>query len=253
MADGVGNARLWWLLGLTDMRQRYGRSRLGQFWITLSTAAFVFGIGVVNAGLFRTSAADYVPYVATAFLVWGFMTGVLNEASTAFVQAAGFLRQQPLPKTLFVMRGLVRQGVILAHNLVILPVVWLAFGGDPGPEAFLAVPGLVVLVVSLAGLSLGLAVLATRFRDLPLLVQNLLQLAFFLTPVLWRPEQLPAATAALLAWNPFAPLLGLVAGPLTGQVPGTDAWALGVAIAVVSCTGGFLVFARFRARLVYWL
>lgn len=250
---GLANVRLWWLLGVTDMRQRYSRSRLGQFWITLSTAAFVFGIGVVNASLFRTSVADYLPYVCTAFLIWSLISGVLNDATVAFVQAAGFLRQQALPKTVFVLRPLVRHAVALAHNIVILPVVFLAVGLNPGPAVLAALPGLAVLSAALLGLSMALGVLATRFRDLPQLVQNLLQLAFFVTPVMWRPQQLPADMAAVLAWNPFASLLGLVVSPLMGTVPGRDAWLAGLAVAAASLALGFVVFARFRARLVYWL
>lgn len=250
---GLSSVRLWWLLGLTDVRQRYSRSRLGQFWITLSTAVFVFGIGVVNASLFRTAVVDYLPYVSAAFLIWNLMTGVLNDATVAFVQAAGFLRQQALPKTVFVLRPLVRHAVVLAHNLVILPVVFIACGVAPGLDVLAVAPGLVVLAAALLGLSMALGVLATRFRDLPQLVQNLLQLGFFLTPVMWRPEQLSPEMSAVLAWNPFATLLGLVVGPLLGRVPGPEAWLAGVGIATACLATGFIIFARFRARLVYWL
>lgn len=250
---GLASVRLWWLLGLTDVRQRYSRSRLGQFWITLSTAVFVFGIGVVNASLFRTTVVDYLPYVSAAFLVWGLISGVLNDATVTFVQAAGFLRQQALPKTVFVLRPLVRHAVVLAHNLIILPVVFVACGLAPGLPVLAVLPGLLVLAAALFGLSMVLGVLATRFRDLPQLVQNLLQLGFFVTPVMWRPEQLSPEMGTVLAWNPFATLLGLVVGPLLGRVPGPDAWLAGLAIAAVSLTAGFVVFARFRARLVYWL
>lgn len=251
--EGASRVRLWWLLGLTDVRQRYSRSRLGQFWITLSMAVFILGIGWVNAGLFRASVGQTIPALACAYVVWTLISGVLADSTTAFVQAAGFLRQQALPRTVFMLRVMVRHAIAGAHNLVILPPVFLWFGLAPGWETLTALPGLAILVVALFGLGLFLAVLAARFRDCPLIVQNLLQIGLFISPVFWRPEQLPRDRADLLLFNPFAVLMGLVVDPLLGRMPPSEQWGAGLLIAVTSIAAGLVVFARFRARLVYWL
>lgn len=251
--DGACRVRLWWLLGLTDVRQRYSRSRLGQFWITLSMAVFILGIGWVNAGLFRSSVGQTIPALACGYVVWSLISGILSDSTLAFVQAAGFLRQQALPRTVFMLRVLVRHAIAGAHNLVILPPVFLWFGISPGWTALAAVPGLLILSVALFGTGLFLAVLSARFRDCPLIIQNLLQIGLFVSPVFWRPEQLPADRAALLLWNPLAVLMGLVVDPLLGRVPGLSQWTIGALIAAASLSVGFAFFARFRARIVYWV
>lgn len=253
LRDGLGRVRLWWLLGITDLRQRYSRSRLGQFWITLSMALFVGGIGVVNSSLFKSSATEYIPHLATSFVAWTLISGVLNDATVMFVQAAGFLRQQALPRTVIVMRILVRHAVAFAHNLVIVPIALVMCGVVPGWEALAAVPGLVVAGAALFGMAMALGVLSTRFRDLPQIVQNLMQLAFFVSPVMWKASQLSPEVAAWVGWNPLAMLLTLVAEPLQGRVPPAEAWGQGLAVAGLSLALGFVLFARFRARLVYWL
>lgn len=192
--EGLQSWRLWWLLGIGDIRQRYRRSRLGQFWITLSVAIFVTVIGVVYAAIFRQPITQYLPYLATTFVVWGLISGIVNDSAMAFVQAEGYLRQQSLPKTSFVLRVLTRNVVAFGHNVVILPVVYLLFGILPSWTWLLALAGLAMILVagSLGGLTC--AILCARFRDLPQIIQNIMQVAFFVTPVTWQ-------WPALMRWS----------------------------------------------------
>lgn len=244
---------IWTHLGLMDIRQRYRRSRLGQFWITLSMALFVGGIGLVNASLFKAAASDYIPYLAASFTVWTLVAGLANDATGVFTQAAPFLRQAAIPKTVFVLRVMTRNLVAFAHNLAIVPLVFLAFGVWPGATALLALPGLALLLAAGFCAVHAMGVLATRFRDLPQIMQNVVQLAFFLTPVMWRPEQLGPQAQALLSFNPFAVYLSLVADPLLGRAPSATAWLAGVGLLIPLGGVAWLLFARFRARIPYWL
>src|SRR5215207_5066472 len=68
LRQGFESWRVWWLLGIGDIRQRYRRSRIGQFWITLSIAIFVFAIGIVYAAIFQQPMAQYLPYLATTYI-----------------------------------------------------------------------------------------------------------------------------------------------------------------------------------------
>lgn len=250
---GLRSWEIWTLMGVSDIRQRYKRSRFGQFWITLSMAVFVAGIGVVFSMLFNQSVSEYVPYLAVNYIIWTFMAGVVSDSSTAFVQGTVFLRQENLPKTIFVMRVLVRNLIALAHNIVIVPPVFLLFGVKPTWAIFLMIPGFLMLMVAAFLLTLMLGILSTRFRDLPQIITNLLQLAFFMTPVMWRIDQLGDQGWWVTHLNPFAIFLRIVADPLRGHVPETmDYVSAGIVIAGLLAVT-WPLFARFRARIVYWL
>jgi lipopolysaccharide transport system permease protein len=244
---------IWTLLGVSDIRQRYKRSRLGQFWITASMAIFIVSIGVVYSLLFNQPVYDYVPLLAVNMTVWTLLSGIVTDSTTAFVQAGIYLRQDALPKTIFVIRVLTRNLIILGHNIVIIPLVFLAFGVVPSPVAILAIPGLALVIVAAFAITLISGILCTRFRDLPQIVQNLLQVAFFVTPVLWRPEQIGESAFHLVAFNPFAAFLRIVADPLRGQVPDALAYANALLSTLILFAIGLPLFARFRARVVYWL
>ncbi|GEO14627.1 ABC transporter permease [Microvirga aerophila] len=253
LLQGIRSWRVWWLLGIGDIRQRYRRSRIGQFWITLSIAIFVVAIGVVYSTLFKQPIKDYLPYLATTYVVWVLIAGIVNDSTSAFTQAEGFLRQQALPKTTFILRVLVRNGVSFAHNLVVLPFIFLVFGVAPSWTWFAALFGLVLIAV--AGFLGGLvcAILSTRFRDLPQIIQNFTQVAFFVSPVTWQVELLDEPMRYWVNLNPFAAFLRVVSEPLLGRLPDFTTYASAILTIIILCAVALPLFVRFRQRIVYWL
>ncbi len=186
-------------------------------------------------------------------VVWGLISGMITDGATTFTQAESFLRQEAMPKTVFLMRVIVRNLLTFAHNLVIFPIVFIGFGHAPSVTWLLALPGL--LLATLAGFfaAMLVGVLCTRFRDLPQIIQSVVQIGFFVTPVMWPAESLRGQLLGVIHFNPFAALLHIVAEPMRGIVP--DAATYGTALATTAVLGlvGFAFFARFRARIVYWL
>jgi ABC-type polysaccharide/polyol phosphate export permease len=251
--QGLQDWRVWWLLGIGDIRQRYRRSRMGQFWITLSIAIFIVAIGTVYSTLFKQPIQQYIPYLATTFIVWTLISGIITDSTSAFIQAEGFLRQQALPKSTFILRVLVRNFVSFAHNIIVLPVVFLVFGIFPSWTWFAALGGLLLVIVFgfLAGLTC--AILCTRFRDLPQIVQNFMQVAFFISPITWQVELLGEEARHWVILNPFAAFLRIVSEPLLGRMPDMIAYTSAIlSILVLACVA-WPLFSKFRQRIVYWL
>jgi lipopolysaccharide transport system permease protein len=253
LARGFSDWRLWLLLGMNDIRQRYQRSRVGQFWITLSMLVTIVALGLVYSYLFRMSLRDYLPSLTLGIVVWALVSSMVTEAATVFTGAESYLQQVPMPKTIFVHRMLVRNLVTFAHNVTIVPLLYLAFGIVPGWPALLAPIGLVIVTVNGFWIGLLVGMLCARFRDLPQMVNSLMQIVFFVTPVMWRAEQLPHEMSWLVDINPFANLLRLIRDPLLGSVPPLSAYLMGVALIVAGFAGTIPFFARFRSRIVYWL
>jgi lipopolysaccharide transport system permease protein len=245
--------QFWWLLGYNDVRHRYRRSRLGQFWITISMGAFIAVIGPVYAIIFKTDIREFLPYFTANFVAWGFIASMITDSCLVFVQSDGYIRQEPIPKTSFVLRVLVRNLLILGHNALLIPVVFAAFAILPSSVALLAIPGLLIAIINCFLLGLFLATICTRFRDFPQIVTNLVQVAFFLTPIFWQRKHLIDSHAFVIEFNPFASYLNVIASPLLGQVPPLYDYLVSVATTVLLCAIALPFFARFRSRIVYWL
>jgi ABC-type polysaccharide/polyol phosphate export permease len=244
---------MWLLLGMNDIRQRYQRSRVGQFWITLSMVVNIAALGLVYSYLFRMSIKEYLPSLAMGIVVWALISAMVTDACGVFTSAESFLRQVPMPKSIFVHRMLVRNLVTFAHNIVIAPLIYLAFGILPGWRILLVPIGLVIVTVNGFWIGLLVGTLCARFRDLPQMVASLMQIAFFVTPVMWKPQQLPREVSWVVDLNPFASLLSLIRDPLLGRMPGISAYVMGVGMMLAGFGIAIPFFARFRARIVYWL
>ncbi|GGC51412.1 ABC transporter permease [Chelatococcus reniformis] len=250
---GLLDWQVWGLLALTDIRQRYTRSRIGQFWITLSMALFVGGIGVVYSALFKQEMSSYLPFLAANYVVWSTLQSIVADATTVFTSSSIYLRQEAMPRTTFVMRLILRNLITFAHNLVIVPFVFLIFAVTPSWTILMAIPGVALLVIAAFPTVMLIGAISTRFRDMPLIIQNLLQVAFFLTPVMWRPEQLGPAGNYVVGLNPFAVYLRIVSEPLYGRIPGVWTYVAAIICTLVLYAIASPFMARFRARIVYWL
>ena len=154
-------------LGWFDIRLRYRGSVLGPFWLTLSTAVMVAALGVLYSALFKMELHDYLPYLAVSLVLWNALATVVGEACTCFLQSEGMIRSMRMPFTLYAGRVLVRNLLVLAHNVVVILIVYAWFDVWPGVLAIEALPGLAIWLLDALAACMLLGALCARFRDIP--------------------------------------------------------------------------------------
>jgi ABC-type polysaccharide/polyol phosphate export permease len=253
LVEGLRSWQLWTSLGWQDIRLRYSRSVLGPFWLTLSMATLVIGLGFMYTGLFQTSTQKYLPYVAIGFIVWGFISTCITDGCGAFFSAATTIKQLPAPLSIYVYRGVWRTFIVFLHNMVIYVGVALVFGIWAGLGNFLlAALGIVVLCLNGIWTGVLLGILSARFRDIPPIVASFVQVAFFLTPIFWRADQLPER-AAIVKYNPFVYYLEIVRQPLLGEASHLADWVVVLSLTLMGCLVSLVCLTRYRRRLSYWV
>ena len=250
--QGLTMWRLWGSMGWNDVLQRYRRSLLGPFWLTLSMSIMIGMLGVLYAHLFGMEIADFMPYLCLGLLIWSFISTLLNEAGTVFIGSEAYIRQMRLPFTLHVCRFVWRNLIIFAHNAVVYVAIALIFKIALNWSVLLVIPGLLLLLVN--GLSIGvlLGMLSARFRDIPQIVTSLTQVLFFVTPIVWKPEMLKERIAFALA-NPVHHFIELLRAPLLGDIPSALSYGVALAFTLLSVTASVLLLHRFRSRIAYWI
>lgn len=256
MADIRGGLHLWrlaWALGWLDIRLRYRGSMLGPFWLTISTGVMVAALGVLYSTLFKINLRDYLPFLALSQVLWGFLAALVSESCTVFTEGEGVIRSVRMPFFVFSMRTLIRNIIALGHNIVVIVVVFAIFSMWPTWEALMAIPGLVVWVIDALALTLLLGAFCARFRDIQPIVNSVMQIAFFMTPVIWKPDQLGAKGIEKLAINPFFDLLEIVRGPILGTDIAVTTWIGAIGYSIVLCAISWAFFVRARGRITFWI
>ena len=241
-------------LGWQDVATRYRRSRVGAFWLTINMLVMLAVLAIVFGTLFRQPMAEFLPYLAIGLIVWGFLSTLIIEGGTSFIAVSDTILQVRMPLFTHVMRVVWRNIIILGHNLLILPLLFLVFLKPVTWLALLAIPGLALLILNAVWMMLVAAVACARFRDLTQIAQNGIQVLFYVTPIIWSAALLPErAGMALLDFNPFYHLIHLVRAPLLGEAPTALNWTVAALMALIGWAVALAFFGRYLKRIPYWL
>ena len=252
LIKGARSFHLWGLLGWQDIRRRYRRSIIGPFWLTISMGILVAVLGTLYGALLKVEIADYVPFLALGFIFWTLISGLITDGCSAFTVAESIIKQVDLPLSVHVYRVVWRNLLIFCHNAAIFVVVAIIFSIWPGWTGLLALPGLVLLCLNGVWVGLLFGLVSARFRDVPPIMDSIVRIAFFVTPIIWMPELLPRR-AVLLDFNPFFHFLELVRTPLLGQAPELVSWLAVLGITLGGWLVTFVLFCHYRWRVAYWI
>jgi ABC-type polysaccharide/polyol phosphate export permease len=209
-------------------------------------------LGVIYSRIFHIDVQTYMPFLTTGYVTWGLIAQVLNESCGAFQEGVSIIKQVRLPYAIYVLRVVWRNFIVFLHTIVIFVPVALFFHVVPSVRIFLVIPALLLLLINLTWVALTLAILGTRYRDIPPIVATATQILLFATPIMW-----PASTLGEATWiaeiNPLYHLIELVRAPLLGNAPSMLSWAVAIGVAVAGTAVSLLLLTRASRRLVFWL
>lgn len=252
LVAGLQKSWLWGELAKQDIRLRYRGSLLGPLWVTISTVIWIVSMGFIYAKLFHTPASSYLPFLSVGLIVWIFLASLITEGCGTFTVVSGIIHQVPLPYSVHVYRLVARNVFVLAHNCVIIPFVLWIFGIVPDGNVWWIPPALLLLIINGVWIAVLFGLVSSRFRDVPPIVASFVQVIFFVTPVFWPPGAL-GAWAWLGELNPLFAGMDVIRAPLLGQAVSPYSWPILVGVTVVGSVITFLLFARFRSRIPFWV
>jgi ABC-2 type transport system permease protein len=199
-----------------------------------------------------------LPYILVGFIIWAFISGCISEGSDVFIANEGLIKQLPAPLSVHVYRLVWRQMLFFAHNLIVYAVMLVIFPQSLGWNSLTVFPALVLLALNGAWVALLLGIVTTRFRDLAPIIQSLVQLLFFLTPIVWIYDDLlknaaVAERARLVEFNPLLHFIEIIRQPMLGQEQHLRHWVVVLVITVVGWALTLVALTRYRSRVAYWV
>lgn len=258
MQDIVGGLlqwRLWGRLGWLEVKRRYRRTIVGPFWTSVSLLVFVTVMSAVGSGLLSKETKEYLPFLLAGMVVWTLLSSIMQESSTVFVSGAGLLRQMRFDYSVLVYALLWRNVIVFFHNMIVYFAIFLIYAPQKLMLVnFLAIPGLLILLINGAWLAMLVGMITSRFRDVQQMMQTLLQISMFVTPLFWPPESLSGLRRIIfVGFNPIYHLLAIVRDPLLGNMPRANNYIAAMLITLAGWSLTLYMYKRFRKRIAYWI
>ena len=257
LTAGFGKRELWLHLGWQDIKQRYRRSVLGPIWITIATGTMAVALGGLYSTLFHLPLAEHLPYVTLGLIIWNLINASILEGADVFVANEGLIKQLPTPLSVHVYRLVWRQIILFAHNIVIFVIIAIIFP-QPWKWTDLAfIPALALIALNCVWVALCFGILATRYRDISPLLFSLVQLLFYVTPIIWNDETLrqqgAGTWAKVIEFNPLLHYVDIVRAPLLGADQELRHWVVVIVLTIVGWTVTAFAMRQYRARVPYWV
>ena len=250
--DSLRLWRLWSMMGVNDIRQRYRNSVLGPLWLASGLGITIIGISLLYSQIMRVSFTEFAPFLTAGLMVWTFISALAVESCAGYYSAEGLIKSLQVPYFVYIFRVVCRNVIVLAHNIAVLLIVYTAFGRIMGIHVPQVLAGFALLILFSVGMCAAFSAIGTMFKDFSQIVAQVFQLLVFLTPVFWMPTAL-SHRREFLHYNPFFYLLEVIREPLLGQSPVPNLWVGAVGVTLASLLVGFISYAVSRKSIVFYL
>jgi ABC-type polysaccharide/polyol phosphate export permease len=246
----VWNCRFFWLsLVRMDLRTRYRGSFLGMGWSLLNPVLMTTILSSVVTTLFKQDPWEYAPFLFAGLTFWNYVLGVTQQGCHCFRQGESYIRQFPAPMAIYPLRTVL--GCATHYCLALTLVIALtAVTRGVSPLVIPSViPALVLLLIMGWSVAVLLGLMNVRFRDTSHMMDIVLQVLFYTTPVLYKPEMLDRSRlGSLMLINPVMPFLRMLRDPiLNGSLPPASVYLSAVLI-VALFAGSAATALRFQER-----
>lgn len=243
---------LWTALGREDLSDRYRRTVFGISWVITSFAVFVFVKVVIFGQMTTVSFGEFAMFVTLGFGLWTFISSMVLDCCVVYTASSNWLLGTAIPYPVFFLQSIYRNWLIFLMILAVMAAALLWQQKQWTPTMLAALPGLLVYVVTPVWVAAILAPLCARFRDVNHAIQTVMRMLFFVTPIIWMPQQ-SAQLDKIAKYNVITHFIEIIRQPLIyGTIP-YESWGIVLVVTAIGLPAGFAAYALTRNRIAYWL
>jgi len=196
-------------IGLSDFKVKYNASVLGYFW-TLAKPLLLFSILFVVFSKFLRIGSNIQYYsiqLLLGIIIWNYFSECTITSMRSLVDKGGLLRKIYFPREIIIIASSMTAFLTMLLNMAVLPVFMIIQHVPFHWQILLGIPILFELFIFTTGLSLLLAALYIRFRDVGHIWEVALQGLFYGTPIIYALTQIPERFRGILISNPVAQIV----------------------------------------------
>lgn len=252
LRSGISLYQMWIFQAYHNLSSRYKRTVLGSLWIASGMVSISLCIALVMGGILGANLTEVLPYIMGGILVFQLVGFPVQGAPETFVANAGIIKNHAYPYTYYVFENVANCFMQFLHNLVVY-IILLAIMGQLKMVHWTIILGLPIGLMAMFLWGTVFALLSARFRDMRFLIPFVGNLLFYLTPIMWKPEQMQGGKHLIALVNPFYGLVEVIRAPLMGHAAPNEAWMLAAGTVAVGIVVWLLAFSAFRRRIPFWV
>jgi len=224
-----------------ELRLRYQGSVFGWAWSLLRPLALGLTLSFALGKVLGTGIT--AAFLLTGLFPWFWFQSAVQMSSTTFVGNGGLLKKVRFPRIVLPLSVVLGNTLQFLLALPVLGVFLIAYGYEPGWTWLAGVPLLFAVQLALTvGVAVFVASVTVFFRDLEHIVEVLLNLLFYVTPIIYSAGHVPSEYHWVIRVNPLAPIAeGWRQVLLDGEMPGSDL-AISAAITLAALVLGWFTF-----------
>ncbi len=245
---------LIWALALKDLKLRYKRSVLGFLWALLNPMLLMLVLSVVFSTIMAQTMPHYAIFLLSVLLPWTFFSQSLSYAAESIVGNGDLIKKVSVSKLVFPVAAVVSNMINFVLSLIPLVLIVLAMR-HPFHLTWLYIPvPLLALTLFTLGATFFFAAANVYYRDVAHILQVLLNVLFYVTPIIYSIDFIPPSHRWLLKLNPLQYMLnGFRLGVYYGLLPTATSVIACFVFAFAMLAFGFWIFKRHQDEFVFYV
>ncbi len=242
------NWNILWQLTKGDFKLRYQSSYLGYFWSLIKPLLLFSVIYLVFSNLLLTNIENYAIYLLIGIILWTFFSEATLVGLNSLLQKRDLVTKIYFPRQLIVIASTLSSSITLLLNLIILAIFLFANNLIPGPAALLFIPLLALYFLFTAGMTLALSAFYIKFHDLSHIWEVLLQIIFWLTPIIYTIDIIPDNLQYYIYLNPLTQFIAFTRSLFLGTPLNLSVLAILTLLSLIAFVAGLILFKLFEKK-----
>lgn len=235
-----------------EIKARYKRAVFGFLWIVLNPVFQMIIIGVIFS--FFIKIPNYFLFLFTGLLPWQFFSLSLTKSTPSIVYERALLQKSKFPIEAIPISIILANFFNTLISLILFFIILIFLDKIIFPQVLLVIPALIWLLIFTIGLSLLSASLNVRYRDINFIVQTIIILWFYITPVVYNLNLIPQEFHLVFSINPLTSIFELLHFSLLNQgIVNRETIFMNLIVSFLIVLLGVIIFKKEHKFFVDWL
>lgn len=232
-----------------DVGGKYKNSFLGVLWSFVNPLLQIAVYAIIFPLIMRNGQPHYTLFLCSALIPWTFFSTVIIRSSSTMIENANIIKKVYFPREILPISVVTSEAVNFVISTIL--IVGFAIFEGVGLSRFLIFYPIVLIVqyILLIGISLVVSSITVYIRDMQHIIGVLMQLLFYITPIVYNVDSIPADFSWILKYNPMTYFINAYRSMFyLHQMPEMKPLLVLLIIGIANCILGYLIFNKLQKK-----